>query len=774
MKDNLVSPSRKRRLTVVISCSSDMTVKLWRPHSADELIPSTLGNHADYVKCLASPGDTSNWVASGGLDRKIILWDVNGQGEMTRIEVGEGSDGPKGSVYALGTGGGILASGGPEKVVRIWDPISGKRITKFVGHADNVRSILLSDDGRTMLTASSDTTIKLWSLATRRCLHTFTMHPDSVWTLHSLHPRLEVFHAGDRGGLVTKTDIRGVGDIDEAECVAVYKEHHGVTKIIGVGNRVWSATRSSSINCWVDTPDWNPLPPPSSHHHRTTSTTSRHRPSTSRPQQGGRPIPTHAFLRLTSIHDPLLQVGPVSHKDPDVSSVFSALPPSPPNHVSLIADEPHNIVPVREEPESTIAGQHGLIKHILLNDRRRVLTLDTSHTVALWDIVECKHIQSYGAKDIYEVEKQVNSNENVPNWCTVDTRIGSITVMLDERSAFDAEVYRDEMGFQDEGDQRINIGKWVLRYLFANLIDAEISKDKELRTKLETEADGKKKDNAGKGSLHISIPPPVHIAGSSDTTPRPRTIETLMSPSIGLATPAPMYDPTPGRTSVYPGDSEFSPVSASKDYFSGAPHAQNGDENHLPATTPSVPAEAPGSPEPAKESTFMGRLKSFGAKKLVPKPEKDDVTSPPTTNGADKDENAEKTEEEGTNGTQAKETPPYMFSDVLNAIRKTYETALNLSETEKSDEASVTSISKIPVWEDGKLRSAITPSSAEDTPVIRPSQDTIIIIAEQKVSVDGSIDLYRGTVGSVGNDVDILESVAPGWLGELLLLVCLL
>ena len=541
-----------------------MTVKLWRPHSSDQAIPTTLGNHVDYVKCLASPGDTSTWVASGGLDRKIILWDLNGKGEIQKIEVTDDSEGPKGSVYALGTGGGILASGGPEKVVRIWDPNSGKRITKFVGHADNVRSILLSDDGRTMLTASSDTTIKLWSLATRRCLHTFTMHSDSVWTLHSLHPKLEVFHAGDRGGLVTKTDIRGVGDIDEAECVAVYKEHHGVTKIVGVGNRMWSATSSSSINRWLDTPDWDPLPPPSTIHHRTTSTTSRHRPSTaqgrpsvSTPPGIAPPIPPQAFLRLTSIHDALLQVGPISHKDQDVASVFSALPPSPQNYHPILPEEPHHIVPVREEPDATIAGQHGLIKHILLNDRRRVLTLDTSHTVALWDLIECKPLQSYGSKDIYEIEKEVNSSESVPNWCTVDTRIGSITVMLDERSAFDAEVYRDEMGFQDESDQRINIGKWVLRYLFANLIDAEVEKDKGLRVTLEEEAEvRRKKLEEENRPLRITIPPPVHHAGG-DQTPRSRVYEGAMSPGIGLATPAPIYDPSPGRTTFMSGDNDL-------------------------------------------------------------------------------------------------------------------------------------------------------------------------------------------------------------------------
>jgi WD repeat-containing protein 48 len=531
-----------------------MTVKLWKPHSSEQAIPTTLGNHADYVKCLASPSDNPQWIASGGLDRKIILWDLEGKGEVFKFEVGDSES--KGSVYALSAAGGVLASGGPDTFVRLWDPNSGTPITKFVGHTDNVRSILLSDDGRTMLTASSDTYIKLWSLATRRCLHTFAMHSDSVWTLHSLHAKLEVFHAGDRGGLVTKTDIRNVGDIDEAECVAVYKEHHGVTKIVGVGDRVWSATSSSSINRWLDTPNWDPIPPLGTAHHRASST-SRQRPSSiqARPTGPGA-IPPQAFLRLTSLHDPLSSVGAASKEDvsPLTLSPGAVSQPSFP----IRHDDPHYIVPVREEPESTIAGQHGLIKHILLNDRRRVLTLDTSHTVALWDIVECKQLQSFGAKDIYEIEKQANSNENVPNWCTVDTRIGSVTVMLDERNAFDAEVYKDEMGLEDDSDQRINIGKWVLRYLFANLIEEEKRRDEKTRKQVEEEAAERQKGARG---LHISIPPLVHTAGGSgEHTPRSR-YDSVMTPGIGLATPAPMYDPSPGRTSTFFPDPDLNPYS---------------------------------------------------------------------------------------------------------------------------------------------------------------------------------------------------------------------
>ena len=114
----------------------------------------------------------------------------------------------------------------------------------------------------------------------------------------------------------------------------------------------------------------------------------------------------------------------------------------------------------------------------------------------------------------------------------------------------------------------------------------------------------------------------------------------------------------------------------------------------------------------------MGRLKSFGAKKLTTKTDKDET--PAAANGTDKDENAEKTDEETTNGA-AKDTP-YMFADVLAAIKKSYELSLYpSSETvaERSDDASVSSVSKLPLLEDGRLRSAITPSSTEDTPIVR-------------------------------------------------------
>jgi WD repeat-containing protein 48 len=376
--------------SAIVSASSDTTVGVWRPHSDTADPPESIGRHSDYVKCLATPRHGGgDWVASGALDHKICLWDLNGGGEKLKINACGDDVTEKGSVYALGTGGSILASGGPESVVRVWDPKSGKLITKFVGHTDNIRDILINEDGDIIMTASSDQTIKLWSLTAGRCSHTLTMHNDSVWSLYSDHPQLSVFYSSDRSGFVVKTDTRHVGDFEQGTCVAVLQEHEGVLKVAATDAHIWTATPKSSVNRWSNVDTTAEIELPSSVVRRTSSNLTNDSPSES---------PSHTpSLPAANVHPrkkiPDNSVLPLTHtsafpaaRDPERSTLYSSVSGRKPSDI-LPQEDLGLVFPMYTTPEETIEGHHGLIKHLILNDRKRTLTQDTAGEVVLWDLL---------------------------------------------------------------------------------------------------------------------------------------------------------------------------------------------------------------------------------------------------------------------------------------------------------------------------------------------------------------------------------------------------
>jgi len=372
--------------TALVSASSDLTVRVWRPLSNESEAPQTIGQHADYVKCLATPSPQADWVASGGLDRRICLWDLNGAGQKLEIEVGDEEKSEKGSVYALSVSQTMLASGGPESIVRLWDPRSGKRVTKFVGHTDNIRDILINETGDTIMTASSDQTVKVWSVTAGRCMHTLTMHNDSVWSLYSDDPQLGIFYSSDRSGLVVKTDVRGtLGEMDDGLSLAVAQENDGVNKVIACGDYIWTATSSSSINRWTNVDTGNDIQLPEAYrHHRASSAASRPRhlsPPTLN-HQSKKEIPAQSVLRISNTASFPAAVA----RDSDAVTTFSSLSARKGSEV-IIDPDIDVIVPIHALPEETIEGQHGLVKHKLLNDRRRALTLDTAGDVLLWDLL---------------------------------------------------------------------------------------------------------------------------------------------------------------------------------------------------------------------------------------------------------------------------------------------------------------------------------------------------------------------------------------------------
>ncbi|TVY23404.1 UBP9-binding protein [Lachnellula hyalina] len=752
--------------TALVSASSDLTVKVWHPFSDDLEAPQTIGQHADYVKCLATPNSQADWVASGGLDRKICLWDLSGAGKKLEIEVGDEEKSEKGSVYALSASRSILASGGPESIVRLWDPRSGKRVTKFVGHTDNIRDILINETGDTIMTASSDQTVKVWSVTAGRCMHTLTMHNDSVWSLYSDDPQLGIFYSGDRSGLVVKTDVRGtLGEMDDGLSLAVAQEHDGVNKVIAHGDYIWTATSSSSINRWSNVDTGADIQLPEAYRRQRASSVASRPKQLSPPTTNGHPkkeIPAQSVLKISHT----ASFPSAAARDPDTATTISALSAARKGSEIIVDPDIGFVVPILSLPEETIEGQHGLVKHKLLNDRRRALTLDTAGDVLLWDLLRCIPIQSFGKRHLEDVEPEVNTMEAVAPWCSIDTRTGRLAVVLEEYNCFDAEMYADELELEEpvefRDDQRINLGKWVLRYIFANLIDEAIKRDEDYRKELnENVKKGVQRANA---PTSIQLPPSTQeawVEGTPPTlTPRANGNSYPMTPGmgIGVATPSAMnhlpgvpedgapLDKRASHASRVSGDKDgdyfSSTLIASETAAKSAATPGEGQDEKPPKSPSDVDKENNGGKD---TNTLFGKKfrmgMSFGSKKLGRSPstniEKPVVVDEKVEDGSDLSENGEKEKEVDDS-----------FFGVVQTIRNEYDKAL----LENPDRL---------------VESGITPSLPNETPVLKHPPMTTVIVQEE--TSGGSADLYRGTVATVGEDASLIEQRAPMWVGDLLL-----
>lgn len=724
--------------SALVSASSDTTVRLWRPHSESTEVPERIGKHADYVKAVASPGGQASWVASGGLDHKLYLWDLNGGGEVLNIDAGGDDTTEKGSVYALGAVSSVLASGGPENVVRVWDPKSGKLVTKFVGHTDNVRDILINQNGDTIMTASSDQTIKIWSLTAGRCMNTLTMHNDSVWSLYSDQPDLSVFYSSDRSGLVAKTDIRGSPDPEQGTSVAALQEHEGVVKVVAAGDFIWTATPKSSINRWrnVNT--------------ELEIATGPEKPSEDGPKQ----IPYSAALQL---------------------SATSTLLRSPTSDISTqngLDSDPGLTIPVHSLPEESIEGQHGLIKCLMLNDRKRTLTQDSAGEVVLWDLLKCVPVQEFGKRHLDDVATELNTTESISHWCTIDVRTGRLSVILEPNRCFDAEVYADEIGLSEDDmvnfrdDQRINLGKWILRWLFASLVDEEIRRDNEYRENAVAKAEEFARMNPplGTSAPGDDVPRSVGIPISQDpssTTLRPGmdfpgspsttgfgihagtpSSATYLSTSMQSNSPFPAFDAeTPDVPQGNP-DAVPSSFSDRSDYFSTRPSYQTQSEDKQPMS----PSEsgAPQSPAEPEERKKSGSL--FGKKFRMEFPKRMGRTS----TDAKPLIQEEKIDESETSEVKEEKVYEANISGVIERIRHEYDEFL--------------------IANPGKdLVTAITPSLETETPRLSIPPRTAVFIQEETGDTAVASDLYRGSVEHIGQDIERLEKAIPYWLGDLLL-----
>jgi WD40 repeat protein len=191
------------------SGSADKTIRLWSLSASVEMCSP--GRHEDWISTLSFSSD-SYLLASGSKDGKIKIWDIwnlfthvntdkgvlkpNMNREVSIL--GKHEDGV--SALSFSSDSRILAIGGEDGTIQLWDVNSNLSLSTLIGHTGWVYTLtFLCDDSILVSGAGKDNTIRFWNTSTGQELSVISGHTSPVRTLAFLSDSRILASAGNDG-----------------------------------------------------------------------------------------------------------------------------------------------------------------------------------------------------------------------------------------------------------------------------------------------------------------------------------------------------------------------------------------------------------------------------------------------------------------------------------------------------------------------------------------------------------------------------------------------
>jgi U3 small nucleolar RNA-associated protein 21 len=107
----------------------------------------------------------NNVVMTAGLDGTLRFWDFKTHALLERVELGVSV-----ALLEQARDSELLAAACDDCVIRVYDTATRRLVRRLAGHTTHVSDLCFSRDGRRLVSASADATVRVWDLPTGACV----------------------------------------------------------------------------------------------------------------------------------------------------------------------------------------------------------------------------------------------------------------------------------------------------------------------------------------------------------------------------------------------------------------------------------------------------------------------------------------------------------------------------------------------------------------------------------------------------------------------------